>query len=112
MPVPAVLGIPALATFLGGIFTKLVEGFGTFFTRRLAIVLAAITALVALTTAFMTLLSGMVSLLIPAFPPWLSGGLGHILPSSWPLIVSTVISAQVARWVYEWNVKVVQLRLF
>lgn len=112
MALPMLAGIPWLASVLGALFGGLVSFFGKYLTRRLAMVTAAVAAIGALSATFFAALNTLIGSLTLAVPAPLAGFLGHVIPSNLALTMSVLFSAHVARWAYEWNVKVVQLKLF
>lgn len=112
MPLPVLAGIPWLASILSGLFASLITFFAQYLTKRLAIVVAVVAALSALTLAFFAGIVAIINGLSSISPPMLSQAMGMIYPENLNLIVASIFSARVARWVYEWNVKVIQFRLF
>lgn len=112
MAIPVIAGIPWLAGLLGGIVTWLIGFFAQYLTRRLAIVAAAIAVVVTLTAAFFAGVHGVVSGLSSMSPPQFSVVLGFVMPSNAPACVSAILTTHTLRWAYEWNVKVVQMKLF
>lgn len=112
MPLPVLAGLPWVASILGGLFSALFGFFAKYLTKRLAIVVAAISAIGGLTAAFFALLNTAMGALTATVPPDVSIVLSHVLPDNFQLCISTLLGAQSARWVYEWNVKVIQMRLF
>lgn len=112
MPLPVIAGLPWLAGVIGGLFASVLGFFTKYLTKRLAIVAAAVTAIVGLTTAFFAAISTLLGGLTAAIPADVVMLLGHIMPANVTACISALLSAQVLRYAYEWNVKVVQLRLF
>lgn len=112
MPLPVIAGIPWLAGLLGGLFSAVFGFFAKYLTKRLAIVAAAITAITALTAGFFSMILAAMNGINASLPTDVGILIGHVLPSNFELCVATILSAQSARWVYEWNVKVIQMRLF
>lgn len=108
---PVLLGLPWLAgiliTALGGV----VGFFLKYFTHRLAVTLAVIAAITALTVTFVAVMAALQAGLGSLSE--YSGTYYHLLlPDDFGAIVGVYLSARLAKWVYGWNVKVVQLRLF
>ncbi len=112
MPFPLLAGIPWLASLIGGLFSGLVAFFAQYLTKRLAVVLVAISVLTTLTAAFSAALSALMTGLLIAMPPQLSQVLGWVVPSNFTACSGAIITGHLLRWVYEWNVKIVQLKLF
>lgn len=113
MALPLVIaGIPWLAGLIGGLFTAAVTFFTTYLSKRLAVTLVGVAAIAALTTAFATAISASISGLSIAAPAELTIALSWVVPTNFQSCASACLSARVLRWVYEWNVKIVQLKLF
>lgn len=112
MAIPVLAGIPWLASLLGGLFVAVVGFFAEHLTKRLAIVVAVVVALSALTLAFFAAIVAIIAGVSSLSPPQLSMAMGLIYPHNLNLIIAAVFAARLARWAYEWNVKVLQMRLF
>jgi hypothetical protein len=112
MPIPAIAGLPWLAGLMGGLFSSLVSWFMQFVTKRLAVVAAVISGFVALTVAFLAALEGLVSVILLNSPIELTFAAQLIIPSNFTLCITTMLTARTARWVYDWNIKIIQLKLF
>jgi hypothetical protein len=107
---PVLLGLPWLAAVLGSLFTGVVAWLAQYVTKRIAIVVVAIAALVTLTGTFVALAEGVIGALSYSFP--IAANFGFILPPDLTTLVSSYAAIRLAYWVYSWNVKIVQLRLF
>lgn len=112
MPFPVLAGIPWLAGVLASLFTALFTWFLQFFTKRMALVLAAVAILAAITVAFFTLIQGVITGLSYALPPQFTVAVGWVVPSNAPLCVSAIMTTYFARWAYAWQVRIVQYKLF
>lgn len=112
MPLPVLLGIPWLAGVIGSGFMGLFAWFMTYMTKRLAFVAAAIVVLVALTTGLFVALESLTAGLVYILPNALSQGVGLFAPSNISVCVSIVISAHMLRYAYDWNVRILQMKLF
>lgn len=107
---PALIGIPWLATIFASLFTGLVAWLAQFVTKRIAIAVAAIAAVTALTAAFVLLAEAALASLTFTFP--IAANFGFMLPPDLTVLISSYAAIRLAFWVYKWNVKIVQLRLF
>jgi hypothetical protein len=112
MAFPLMAGLPWLASILGGLFVSIFTFLAQYLTKRLALVLAVVIAISGLTVAFFAAIVGILSGLAQVTPPQLNLALGLVYPTNANLLIASIISARLSRWVYEWNVKVIQLRLF
>ena len=107
---PVLLGLPWLAAVLGSLFTGLVTWLAQFITKRVAVIVAAIVALTSLTATFIGLAEAALGGLSYAFP--VAANLGFMLPGDLSALAGSYAAIRLAHWVYSWNVKIVQLRLF
>ena len=112
MPLPVIAGIPWLAGVIGGLFSAVFSYFAQFLTKRVAIVATVIAVLVAITTTFFAVIAGIVSALSVAAPPQVSVAASLVVPGNATACASAYMAALVARWAYQWNVKVLQYKLF
>jgi hypothetical protein len=112
MAIPLLVGIPWLAGILGGIFTSVFTYFVQFATKRIAIVGAAIVVIVALTAALFTAFEALVSGLSLAVPAELSAATGLLLPANITTCAAIIASAHLLRFAYEWNIRIIQYKLF
>lgn len=112
MPFPVVVGIPWLAGVIGGLFSAIVSFALKYFSKRLAVVVVGIAFIATLTTAFLAAVSTLVASLTYAMPSEVALIINWVVPNNLSLCISAIITAHVLRWVYEWNVKIVQLKLF
>lgn len=112
MPIQLLAGIPWLASVIGGIFTAVFAYFAKFLTKRVAVVLAAVALIVGATTAFIALITGLSNAISVTLPPYISLAVQLVVPENTSLCISTLITARLSRWAYEWNVRVIQYKLF
>lgn len=111
MPLPGVLlGLPWLASVLGSLFTAIVAWLAVYVTKRIAIAIAIIAALTVLTVAFVAIIEAAVGAFTYTFP--IAANFGFLLPGDLPVLIAAYATARVAYWVYSWNARIVQLRLF
>lgn len=111
MPAP-LAGIPWL---LGGISAVLVGVIGHLSRdtlKKLVIIAKVVAGLVVFIAALFSALSAIADGLSIISPPGLAQAASMVVPDNLLLIVSTLVSARIVRWVYEWNVKILQFRLF
>lgn len=121
MPLPVLLPIlgtiatamrvPMLATFIGGLFSSLLAFFALSFTRKTAMFLAIISMLIAITLVFMAAIQILYTAVYVAAPDGVACGISLILPSNAVFCLSSILSARVFRWVYEWKITMVQQTL-
>jgi hypothetical protein len=105
----AILGIPWLATAIGTALTGLIAFFGKFLTKKLAIVAAAVTAAVGFTAAFIASIEGLMAGIAYGMPS--TGNWFAFLPDNLSACVSAILAAELVRWVYDWNIKILSWKL-
>lgn len=110
MAAPALLGIPWLAAVIGSVISGLVSFFGKWFSKRVALTLAAVTAVVAVTAGFIGVIEGLIAAIQYAAPD--TAGWFLFIPGNFSACLSAIITGKIARWAYEWNVKIIQWKLF
>lgn len=111
MAIPVIAGIPWLAGLLGGLFTALLGYFGKFLTKKFAVVAALIALIVSATTAFIALITGLMASISAASPDFIGLAIQMVVPENAYACVSVMATARLARWAYEWNVKIIQYKL-
>ncbi len=106
----AILGIPFLAGIIGSVITHLVTFFGKYFTKKVAAVAAVIVVVGTLTGGFIAIIEGLLSGIRYAMPA--AGNWYVFIPDNFSACISAIITAEISRWVYDWNIKIVQWKLF
>lgn len=104
--------IPWLAAVLGAAFYALIKFLVGYVGRRLAVALAAVALVLALTAALFAGMMASIASLNHFTPPPIQQAFSLIVPMNLPLVFSVVLSARILRWVYEWNIKIIQWKLF
>ncbi|RNL67199.1 DUF5455 family protein [Zhongshania marina] len=112
MAIPVLAGIPWLAGVIGGVFSALFAYIANFVTKRLAVSVAVVSVIIAVTTAFFVAVNAIVSGITIVAPPEVAIAAGLVVPSNATLCVSSYMSALLLRWAYQWNVKILQYKLF
>lgn len=112
MPLPVLAGLPWLASVLGSLFSGVVVWAAQFLTKRLAIVAAAVAVVIALTVTFFTALQALVTGLGLVLPAEVLQGAALLLPSNTDTCLTAMMTARTARYAYDWNIKIIQLKLF
>jgi len=111
MPLPVLLGLPWLAGVIGSGFMGVFAWFMTYLTKRIAFVAAAIVVLIALTSGLFLALEALTSGLVYVLPSSLTGSVGLFAPSNLSVCVSIVVSAHMLRYAYDWNVRILHMKL-
>lgn len=111
MPLPAIIGIPFLAGVFGSLFAGLISFFAKYLTKRLALTAAFVTASIALFAVFFSVCWAVLQSLIVSTPSEVSLALSFFVPSNAPACLGAILTVNAARWVYDWNTRVIQFRL-
>ena len=104
--------MPLIAALIGGLFTSLFAYLAKFYTKKIAVAFAIITLLLTATTAFIALISGLMASVVAVSPPFLSVAIQLVVPDNAATCMSAILTARIARWAYEWNVRIIQYKLF
>ncbi|MDT8385158.1 MAG: DUF5455 family protein [Gammaproteobacteria bacterium] len=104
--------MPLLAAWMGSLFSGIVGFFSSWLTKRVALVLTGITVIVSLTAAFITAIDALYTAMAVTLPTEIVIGASWFLPTNTSACISAYISAHLLRWAYDWNTKVIQLKLF
>lgn len=110
MPIPVLAGIPWLASFVVGIFGSVIAFIATYLGRWIAIIAVVLTVLTALTAAFSFALTQLLFGLVQSAPPQLNQVLMLFLPQNFTACLGAILTAHFLRWVYEWNVKIINYK--
>ena len=100
-----------LASLLGSLLSGLISFFAQYLTKRLAIVAMVVSAIAAFTIGFFAAVVALINSIVTAAPAEISYAIMWFIPSNAPSCIAVVLSAHAIRWVYEWNIKIVQFRL-
>lgn len=109
--IPVLVGIPWLASLIGGLFSSLFVWLATWLTKRLAIVAAAVIVLGTITLAFFAALEALVGSLGLVLPAEVLQGAAHVLPSNTSACVTAMLTARTLRYAYDWNVAIIKLKV-
>lgn len=112
MPFPVLAGIPWIASLLGSFFTALFTWLAQYLTKRFAIVAAAVVVVISLTVALFSALQALVTGLGLVLPPEVLQGAALFLPSNTDTCITAMMTARTARYAYDWNIKIIQYKLF
>jgi len=112
MAIQFLVGIPWLASVIAAGFVAIFSWFLQFMTKRLALVGAAIVVVVALTTGLFAALEALVATIALAMPSEMAVATGLFLPANLTTCISVIVTAHLLRFAYEWNVKIIQWKLF
>lgn len=112
MALPALAGIPWLAGVIAAIFTAIFTWVLKFFTKRVAIVVAAVGVIAAVTATFFAAINALFATIIVASPDWVGVAASMVIPSNASACLAAIVSAYVLKWAYAWNVRIIQYKLF
>ncbi|ARU88507.1 DUF5455 family protein [Pseudomonas sp. M30-35] len=112
MAIPLVVaGIPWLATVLGGLFAALLSFFVRFFTKKFALTAAFAAGSLVLFGTFFSVIWGLLQGLNYVAPAEVGMAFRIIVPNNFVTCMGAYLTARIARWVYDWNTRVLQFRL-
>lgn len=111
MPLPALLGLPALGVYLLSIISALVAFFASYLTKKLAIRVLGVGVIVGLTATFIAAMQTAITAIEYAVPNTINIAASWVLPTNFGLCFSTIIGVMVTRWLYDWQVKFVQMKV-
>lgn len=106
-----ILIVTFFATFLAQLFTRSVTVVFEVLTKRLLIISAVLAVLASFVAGFYVAIDLLMGSISSVAPPFLNQAASLFLPTNLTELISIQITARLARWVYEWNVKVLQWRL-
>lgn len=105
------LAITFLATFLAQLFTRSVSVVFEVLTKRLLVIGAVLASLAVFVAAFYALIQTTINGISAVTPPFFSQAASLVVPDNFTTLASVYVTARIARFAYEWNVKVLQWRL-
>jgi hypothetical protein len=111
MPLPVLAGIPLLLTAIGGLFVSAFTYISLFISKKLILLTAAILIIAATTTAFFSALSSLTSSISFSAPPWYNLAVQLVVPENATFCVSAMLSAHLLRFAYDWNIKLIRMKL-
>lgn len=100
-----------LGAFLIGLSTDLINFFLRFFTKKVAIGLVAVSILAALTATFYAALEAVASGLSVVTPDAIQVAASWIIPTNTSACIAAVGAARLARFAYDWQTYIVNLKL-
>ncbi|KZZ47685.1 hypothetical protein A3759_03795 [Thalassolituus sp. HI0120] len=113
MALPVVMtGMNWFAGVIGVIFASVFKYFAKFLTKKIAVRAAGLALIAASTVTFIGVITGLAHGLAVISPPWLSTAASLVVPDNTAACISLIITGRITRWVYEWNVRVIQYKLF
>ena len=103
MPIPAILGLPALISFfagaLGGIASFLIK----YWTKKTVMIATFVAGVVALFAAFYAAIWALFASLSVSLPPHFSDAVGYVMPDNAIPCVTAIMSAHVIKFAYQYN---------
>jgi len=100
-----------IGSLLGSLFSGLVVFFAQHLTKRFVIIGFVVVAITAFTVAFFVAIAAIMAALVGSTPAAVETAISMFVPSNAYACIAAVFTAHTLRWVYEWNIKVVQFRL-
>lgn len=91
---------------------KIVSFFAAYVSKKTAQVVTALTLAGTVTAAFMAVLGSALGSIVVSAPSGLVAQGLALLPGNTNTCLAVVITVQVARWLYDWQTRVIQWSLF
>jgi len=101
----------ALFGGIGSLFASLASLFALYVTKKIAVGLAAIAMILALTAAFWAALQGLIGGISASVPAELSIAASWVIPGNASACFSAYIAANVLRFAYDMKTRGVQMRM-
>jgi hypothetical protein len=111
MPIPALAGIPWIASVVVGVFSSVIAFFATYLGRWIAIMAVFVTVVTALTYTFALGITELLIALQERSPSQLALVLSWFLPTNFSACLGAIWTARIMRWVYDWNIKIASAKL-
>ena len=111
MPAPAILGMAALGASLGGVVVAVVDFLARFIAKKLAVTAVAVAAVMIVVSAFVTTMYGFAAGVNASVPGEILQYGGLLLPSNVDEAFTILIGARLAKWVYAWNVRIIEWKV-
>lgn len=108
MALPAIIGIPALVSFLVKVTEWIVAKFAARFTMRAAQSIAWVTLYIALVAAMAGSLALIISGISMAMPSEVARGIGLVKPSNFEACIAALYGAKLTVWVFEQKAKMIE----
>lgn len=103
------LRLPALAAFFGAIFAQIVAFLAQWFTVKTAMQLGIVAAVVSLTVGLFITVKTLITGIAVVAPPQFTQAMSLIIPDNLPLCISAIVSANIVRWVWIWQVHFIEM---
>lgn len=100
-------GLPILGNLITALVAGLVGFFAQVLTKRFAIVALAVAVVAGIVAAFYAAMLAAIQSIAAVLPAEVIQAAGLVVPSNAVAVVSAVLGAQAARWVYDWQVKII-----
>lgn len=91
---------------------KIVSFFAGFVSKKAAQILAALSLAGTVTAAFMAVLGSALGSIVVSAPSGLVAQGLALLPANTNICIAVVITVKIARWLYDWQTRVIQWSLF
>lgn len=99
--------MPLLAAWIGNLIASVVSFFALYVGQKVALKLAAIAVVVAITGTFMAAMYALALQAYASIPTGISVAMSWVIPGNFGLCVGLIIAAHVARWAYDFQLRLV-----
>lgn len=102
--------MPVLAAFISSLFTSLASFFAQWFTKTVALRLAAVAVMLAATATFVGAINGIMSSLSRVMPDTLRIAASWFLPDNVSLCLGAYVSARLIKWAYDYHMDIIRFK--
>lgn len=110
MPLPALLGLPAVIAWFSTTLSAVIAWFITNVSRKIAVLLAALTAMSVAILALFDFFKGEIAKLMVTAPVELISA-SHFLPANTGTCITIILSAEVACAIYNITMRLIKLKV-
>lgn len=97
-----------MGVVLGPLFAAIAAFFAQWMAKKTVMVTALVAGSLALTAAFVAAVSALMSGLAASVPSWVVG-LGYLIPDNMAACFGAIVSARIARWIYDYHFSVLKM---
>lgn len=94
-----------MPAFLANLVGSFAGWLGQWFSKKAALAIAASAAFIGLTVAMWAGMKALIVGVEMTLPTAIQSGVAQVIPANLPVALSIVVSAKIARVVYEWHIE-------
>lgn len=101
----------ALASFIAALVGGLASFFGQWVGRKATLILVGVTVLTGMTVALVTAINAAIAVVAVAVPSEVNIAASWVVPSNASTCIGAIVAGHVARWVYDTQQAVLNLKV-